>query len=259
MFELRVAFLKAAALAATLALAMPAALAQPNALSDQQRQAVEQVVKEYLLKNPELIQEALIELERRQQELQKAAQRTAIQQERQTLLYSPRSNVVGNPSGDVTVVEFFDYNCGYCKRALGDMRALLKGDPKVRIVLKDFPVLGPDSIEASRVALAAKQQLKGDKLFEYHSRLMETRGRVNGERALALAKDMGLDLARIQKDMEADEIRAALQENMTLADKLGLTGTPAFVIGEEIIAGAVGLEPIRSVVASTRQCGKAVC
>jgi protein-disulfide isomerase len=252
--------LAAAAMAsAALLFATPAALAQSGALNQAQREAVEQVIKEYLLKNPELIQDAIMELERRQQEAQKTAQQTALREERTTLLHSPRGNVVGNLSGDVTLVEFFDYNCGYCKRALTDLRSLLKADPKLRVVLKDFPVLGPDSVEASRVALAAKQQLKGDKLFDYHIKLMETRGRVNGERAQAVAREMGLDMARLQKDLESEEVRATIQENMMLGDKLGLTGTPAFVIGEEIIAGAVGLEPIRKVVASTRQCGKAVC
>ncbi|MDQ4137114.1 MAG: DsbA family protein, partial [Pseudomonadota bacterium] len=172
---------------------------------------------------------------------------------------SPHGNLVGNPQGDVTLVEFFDYNCGYCKRALADLRTLMKGDPKLRVVLKDFPVLGPESVEASRVGLAVKQQISGDKLFDYHTRLMETRGRVNGERAMAVAREMGLDMARLQKDLDHPEVRAALEENMELGDKLGLTGTPAFVIGEEVISGAVGLEPLRKIVAATRQCGKAVC
>ena len=248
-----------AALLALLALAAPPAVAQTNALTEPQKKAVEQIVKDFLIANPEVIQEAIVELERRQQEAQKTAQKDALESERQTLLYSPRGNIVGNPSGDVTLVEFFDYNCGYCKRALTDIRTLMKADPKLRVVLKDFPVLGPESVEASRVGLAAKQQLSGEKLFDYHIRVMETRGRVNGERALQVAKEMGLDMARLQRDMDHTEVRAALQENMTLGDKLGLTGTPAFVIGDEVIAGAVGLEPIRKVVASTRQCGKATC
>ena len=113
----------------------------------------------------------------------------------------------------------------------------MKADPKLRVVLKDFPVLGPDSVEASRVALAVKNQLKGDKLFDYHVKLMETRGRVNGERAIAVAKEMGVDMARLQKDMEAAEVRAAIQENVALGDKLGLTGTPAFIVGDEVISG----------------------
>ena len=135
----------------------------------------------------------------------------------------------------------------------------MKADPKLRVVLKDFPVLGPDSVEASRIGVAAKQQLKGDRLFEYHTKLMETRGRVNGERAVAVAKEMGLDLAKLQKDAEADEAKAALQENVALGDKLGLTGTPAFVIGDEVISGAVGIEPMRKTIAGVRQCGRATC
>ncbi|HEY8564913.1 MAG TPA: DsbA family protein [Beijerinckiaceae bacterium] len=225
----------------------------------QQRKAIEQIVRDYLIKNPEVLQDALVELEKRQQEAQKVAQTGAVREARETLVNSPRGIIVGNPQGDVTLVEFFDYNCGYCKRALSDVRALMKNDPKLRVVLRDFPVLGPESLEASRVALAAKQQLKGEKLLDYHVRLMETRGRVNGERAKAVAKEMGLDLARLDKDVEAAEVRDAIQENVTLGDKLGLTGTPAFIIGEEVIAGAVGVDPLRKVVAGVRQCGKATC
>ncbi|KMO30323.1 DSBA oxidoreductase [Methylobacterium tarhaniae] len=237
--------------------AAPAPAAAP--MSDAQRQAIEGVVRDYLLKNPEILQEAMTELEKRQQEAQKVAQASALKETRDTLHNSPHGFVAGNPNGDVTLVEFFDYNCGYCKRALTDIQTLIKGDPKLKVVLRDFPVLGPDSLEASKVALAAKQQLKGDKLFDYHIRLLESRGRVNGERAIAVAKEMGLDVAKLQKDMQAPDIQAALQENVGLGDKLGLSGTPAFIIGDEIIPGAVGVEPIRKTVAGMRQCGHATC
>ena len=121
-------------------------------------------------------------------------------------------------------------------------------------------MLGPDSVEASRVALAVKNQLQGDKLFDYHVSVMETRGRVNGERALAVAKEMGLDMARLQKDMDgAGGAARRCRRTSALGDKLGLTGTPAFIVGDEIIPGAVGLEPLKQVVASVRQCGKANC
>jgi protein-disulfide isomerase len=245
------------ALAGALAVAGTAAAQAP--FTPEQRQAIGDVVRDYLLKNPEVLQEVMTELERRQQETQKAAQAAALGQSREALLNGANDFAAGNPSGDLTVVEFFDYNCGYCKRALADLQALIKGDPKIRVVLKDFPVLGPESVEASRVGLAVKQQLSGERLFDYHTRLMETRGRVNRERALAVAKEMGLDMARLQKDIDHPEVGAALQENMELGDKLGLTGTPAFVIGEEVISGAIGLDPLRKIVASTRQCGKAVC
>jgi protein-disulfide isomerase len=216
-------------------------------------------VKDYLLKNPEVLTEVIAELEKRQAEAQRVAQAGALKETRQTLLNAPHSFVVGNPSGDVTLVEFFDYNCGYCKQALADVRTLLKADPNLRVVLKDFPVLGPDSVEASRVALAAGKQLQGERLFDYHVKLMDNRGRVNGERALSVAKDMGLDMARLQKDMQGQDVQAALQENMGLGDKLSLSGTPAFIIGDQIIPGAVGLAPLKQVVANVRQCGKASC
>jgi len=253
------AHLRPAALAGAAVLLPALAFAQPAPFTEGQREAIGSIIREYLLKNPEVLQEAIAELERRQQEAQKAAQAAALRGSREALLHSPRDIVAGNPAGDVTLVEFFDYNCGYCKRALTDLRGLVKADPKLRVVLKDFPVLGPESLEASRVSLAAKQQLPDDKLFEYHAKLMETRGRVNGERALAVAREMGLDMAKLQKDIEGPEVRAALQENVKLGDQLGLTGTPAFVIGDEIISGAVGLEPLKRTLAGVRQCGKAVC
>lgn len=248
-----------AALLAGLALLPAFALAQMPSFDGPQRQAIEQIIREYLVKNPEVLQEAIAELERRQQESQKLAQRSAVQEMRDTIAASYGSTVVANPAGDATLVEFFDYNCGYCKRALADLRTLIKADPKLRVVLKDFPVLGPESLEASRVALAVKQQFKGEKLFDYHAKLMETRGRINGERAIAVAREMGADIARLQKDAESDEVKRAIQENVALADRLGLTGTPAFIVGEDVVSGAVGVEPLRKAIASVRQCGQATC
>ncbi|MGO4571799.1 DsbA family protein [Microvirga sp. 2TAF3] len=237
----------------------PSAMAQKAEFSDQQRQAIGEIVRDYLLKNPELLQEVIAELEKRQAESQRVAQASALKETRQSLLNAPHSLVVGNPSGDVTLVEFFDYNCGYCKQALNDLQTLVKSDPKLRVVLKDFPVLGPDSVEASRVSLAVKNQLQGEKLFDYHVKVLGARGRVNGERAMSVAKEMGLDMARLQKDMAGPEVLSALQENAGLGDKLSLTGTPAFIIGDEVIPGAVGLEPLKQVVANVRRCGKANC
>jgi protein-disulfide isomerase len=249
---------QAVALFGALAVA-PAAQAQNAVFNEQQKQAIGEVVREYLLKNPEVLAEVISELEKRQAEAQQTAQASALKETKQTLLNAPHSYVAGNPSGDVTLVEFFDYNCGYCKKALADVQTLMKGDPKLRVVLKDFPVLGPDSVEASRVALAVKNQLQGQKLFDYHVKVLETRGRVGGERAMAVAKEMGVDMAKLQKDLDSAEVRNALQENMALGDKLNLTGTPAFIIGETVIPGAVGIEPLKQVVDNVRACGKATC
>ena len=251
-------FIRTAALAAV-ALAPLAASAQGTAMPSEQRKAIGEIVREYLIANPEVIQEALQELEKRQAEAQRATQREALTASREALEKSPNDFVVGNPNGDITLVEFFDYNCGYCKRALGDLRQLVAADPRLKIVLKDFPVLGPESLEAARVALAARRQLKGDKLFDFHATLIESRGRINAERGLEVAKEFGLDLARLKKDIDGPHVKAAIQENVLLGDRLGLTGTPAFILGDEIISGAGGAEPLTKAIASTRQCGKAVC
>ncbi len=240
--------------------AAPAARAQDKPLfTDQQKSAIGALVREYLINNPEVIQEALTELDARQKSAEKAATKKALSDLQATLISSPRNIVIGNPSGDVTLVEFFDYNCGYCKRSLADIRDLVKNDPKLRVVIRDFPVLGPDSVEASFVAVAAKNQLKGDKYFDFHQKLLESKGRVGKEKALAVAKDMGLDTAKLQKDMESAETRAAIEETMKIGDSLKLQGTPAFVVGDEIIFGSVGLDPLRNSISAVRQCGKATC
>ncbi len=245
-----------AALALGLALIGGPAIAQAP---QPDRAQIEKIVRDYLLANPEVIQDALQELERRQQDAQRQAQANAVKAERQALIASPHDTVIGNPKGDVTMVEFFDYNCGFCKRASADIEALIKSDPNLRVVLKDFPVLGPDSVEASLVSVAVRSQLPGERMYEFHRRLMDSRGRVTKDRALALAKEMGVDVARLQKEMETPQVRQVLSDAMTLGDKLSLTGTPAFVIGDEVVFGAVGVEALRSTITGVRQCGKASC
>lgn len=232
------------------------ALAQMPA---EQRSAIEGVIRDYLLKNPEILQEALQELERRQQEAQKNAAANAVRSERETLLNSPNHVVVGNPKGDVTIVEFYDYNCGFCKRAVADLHAMVKADPNLRVVLKDFPVLGPDSVEASLIAVAAKNQLTPERYWDFHVKLMSATGRITKDRAIAVAREFGADPLRLERDAQAPQTRQAIAETVELGDKLGLTGTPAFVIGDEIVFGAVGEDRLKSVVASVRQCGKAAC
>ena len=251
----------ALALAATLALGgtLAASAQEAAPFTDAQRKAIEAIIKDYLVKNPDVLQEAIAEGEKRQLETQRLAQAAALKESHEALVNGPHDVVAGNPSGDVTLVEFFDYNCGYCRKALGDVQALIKADPKLRVVIKDFPVLGPESVEASQVAVAVKQQLKGEKLFEFHQKLLESKGRVNGARAIQVAKDLGVDTAKLQKDAAGPEVKAALTENRALGDKLGLSGTPAFVIGDEIIPGAVGVEPIAKTIKDVRQCGHASC
>jgi protein-disulfide isomerase len=153
----------------------------------------------------------------------------------------------------VTLVEFFDYNCGFCKRALSDMVALLHDDPKLKIVLKELPILGPESIEAARVAVAVRMEdPSGKKYLSFHQQLLGGRGPVGKERALMAALDQGLNLAALERDMASDEVRATIAENIKLASAVGISGTPGYVIGNNLLLGAVGITALRARIAAAR-------
>src|SRR5205085_5712861 len=162
----------------------------------------------YLLKHPEVLQEALAEIERRQEQEQAEKHKGAVKNNAQLLFSSARQVTLGNPQGDVTFVEFFDYNCGYCKRAMADMLDLMKNDGKLKFVLKEFPVLGEGSVQAAQVAAAVRMQDKsgGKKYLEFHQKLLGGRGQADKARALAVAKEDGFDVARIEKDIAGDEV-----------------------------------------------------
>jgi protein-disulfide isomerase len=225
-----------------------------------QRIEIESIIHEYLLAHPEVLQEALAELEKRQAAADAEKHQAAVKDNAKDLFNSSRQVVIGNAQGDATMVEFFDYNCGYCKRAMSDMFDLLKNDPKLKIVLKEFPVLGPGSVEAAQVAVAVRMQDKtgGKKYLEFHQKLLGGRGQADRARAIAVAKEVGLDMAQLDKDMKSDEVRSTLEENFHLAETLGLNGTPSYVIGDDVVIGAVGLDTLKEKV-STARCGKATC
>src|ERR1043166_8520601 len=237
------------ALSAALALAGLPAAAQN--FSAPQRSEIEQVIREYLLKHPEVLQEAMSELEKKQQLAETEKARSAIKNHSDVLFNSPRQVVLGNPQGDVTFVEFFDYNCGYCKRALIDMVELMGKDPKLKVVLKEFPVLGPSSVEAAQVAVAVRMQ-DPKKYLDFHQKLLLGRGQADKARALAVAKEVGLDTARIERDLKSDEVAKTLEESMKLAEALGLNGTPSYVIGNDVVIGAVGLQTLSQKVQAAR-------
>ena len=240
-------------------LALPAAPAQAQSFSAPQRTEIERIVKDYLLSHPELLQDIMNELEKRQTIADAEKHRASIKEHGAQLFTSPRQVTLGNPQGDVTVVEFFDYNCSYCKRAMSDMLDLLKDDGKLKFVLKEFPVLGEGSIQAAQVAAAVRMQDKsGKKYLEFHQKLLGGRGQADRTRALAAAKDVGLDMARLEKDMASDEVKATLEESFKLADALGLNGTPSYVVGTDVVVGAVGFEKLKEKVNAAR-CGKATC
>jgi protein-disulfide isomerase len=247
----------AAALIAGAAIFSTHAIAQ--SITPAQRTEIEAIIKDYLLKNPELMQEVMQELEKRQALAETEKARGAIAANKEAIFNSPRQVTLGNPKGDVTMVEFFDYNCGYCKRAMADMMELLKSDPNLRVVLKEFPVLGEGSVQAAQVAAALTLQDKsGKKYLDFHQKLLSGRGQADKTRALAAAKEAGADMARLEKDMAGAEVRAALEESFKLAETLGLNGTPSYVINNDVVIGAVGLSTLKEKI-STARCGKPTC
>jgi len=248
--------LTGAGAAALMMLALPVAAQE---FSAPQKSEIERIIKDYIVSHPEVLQEAIAELDKRQAAADLEKAKNAVAGNAETLFNSSRQVVLGNPKGDVTMVEFFDYNCGFCKRAMADMLELLKDDPKLRIILKEFPVLGPGSVEAAKVAVAVRMQDKtGKKYLDFHQKLLGGRGQADKARALAVAKEAGMDMKRIDTDLASDEVKVSIEESLKLAETLGLNGTPSYIVGADVVIGAVGLDALRTKVSMAR-CGKSMC
>jgi protein-disulfide isomerase len=230
-----------------------------QSFSSPQRSEIEKIIREYLIQHPDVLQDAMNELEKKQAAEEAEKHQAAVKENSEEIFNSSRQVTLGNAQGDVSFVEFFDYNCAYCKRAMADMLDLMKTDPKLKVVLKEFPVLGPGSVEAARVAVAVRMQDKGGKKYlEFHQKLLGGRGQADKARALAVAKEVGMDMARLERDMASDEVKVTLADNLKLAEKLGLNGTPSYVIGPNVVVGAVGLDKLKENV-NTARCGKVAC
>lgn len=236
-------------IAATLAIALMGGAASAQALDEER---VKALALEAIRENPEIIVEALETLQARQAEAEQAALGDMIAARRDELVNDPNAPVTGAPDGDVAVVEFFDYNCPYCKRAAEPVAQLLEGDRGVRLVHREWPILGEGSVFAARAALAAREQ---GKYAEMHEALMSHSGRVDEAATLAAAERLGLDLAKLRKDMEAPEVEAHIAQSMALARALGVNGTPAFVIGDALAPGLIPIEELRRLVAAAREEG----
>jgi protein-disulfide isomerase len=233
--------------------------AAAQSFNDTQRSDIEAIVKNYLIAHPEVLEEAMNELSKRQAAAEEQKHQESIAKNADTIFNSPRGVMLGNKDGDVTFVEFFDYNCGYCKRAMADMLDLLKNDHRLKVVLKEFPVLSEGSVEAAKVAVAVRMQdPTGQKYLDFHQKLLGGRGPADKARAMAAAKDAGLDTARIEKDMQSPEVKATIEENFKLAEDMGMNGTPSYVIGKQVVVGAVGLDGLKEKIGVAR-CGKATC
>jgi protein-disulfide isomerase len=214
---------------------------------------VGEIVKGYFIDHPAAVGQILAELIKRRQSSMASAggksapdRSAAVATNAAELFSSSHQVTLGDPQGDVTLVEFFDYNCGFCKRALSDTLALVRDDPNLKIVLKEFPILGPGSMEAARIAIAVRMQdPDGRKYLAFHQELLGSPGPASREKALAAAKDQDLDMARIEADAASDEVGATLSEDMKLASALGFAGTPSYVVGREVVPGAVGLAALK--------------
>jgi protein-disulfide isomerase len=192
-------------------------------------------IHDYLVKNPEVLVEMSSALDKRPAEEQDAQQKKAIGKNADTIFRSPETPVAANPDGDVTVVEFFDYNCGFCKRAMPEVLKIVGDDKKVKLVLKELPIFGDDSEAAAKAALAAKKQ---GKYYEMHQKLFSEPGKADLEKALRVAQELGLDVEQLKKDMDDQSVKDALAENRALAEELGVQGTPYTLVGDIVVAGA---------------------
>lgn len=234
-------------------LATPALAFDIDAMSAEERAAFREEVRAYLLENPEVLMEAIAVLERRDAAAQVANDQTLVATNREALFEDGYSHVGGNPEGDITFVEFFDYKCGYCKKAHPEVQALLAADGNIRIIYKEFPILGEESLLASRFAIAT-QIVAGEEAYgKLHDALYEMRGNVTEAALTSLATELGLDAAAIAGGMSDPRIDEIISENHALAQRMQITGTPTFVMGDQLVRGYVPLTAMEQIVQELRE------
>jgi protein-disulfide isomerase len=214
-------------------------------------------VERYLLAHPDVIDRVSAALADQKEWARRTRDREVVASIQDDIFSSPSDPVLGNPEGDVTLVELFDYNCAYCRSSMPEIAALLAEDKQLRLVLKECPILSPGSVQAARVGVLVAKE--GGDYWAFHEALFSGRGQVDGEVALKAAAALGLDPASLRTDLAAADVTEVLDKNYEIADALGVTGTPTFIIGDEIISGAVGYEALRGRVESMRKCGRTSC
>jgi len=224
-------------------------LAAPD-LAPAQREAIEGVIHDYLLRNPDVLLEALRAAEEKLNHDADIKAAKVLNDRESEVFEDHATPVAGNPRGDVTIVEFFDYRCPYCKQVLPSLQALLREDHNLRFLYKELPVLGPQSVTAAHAALAAQRQGKYE---AFHNAMMATKGQITDDTVYKIAGSVGLDVERLKQDMSAPEIEQALKANLALADALNIHGTPGFIIGKHIVPGAVDLDALRNMIADARK------
>ncbi|MEM7709654.1 MAG: DsbA family protein [Pseudomonadota bacterium] len=234
------------------ALLAAALLAAPATAEDLTADEVKQLALQAILENPEIVMEAVAILQSREAAEAEEAAQASLSDNRDLLERDPNAPVFGNPDGDVTVVEFFDYNCPYCRRVGPEVDALLATDDNIRVVYREFPILGEGSTFAARAALAAREQ----GLYpEMHEALMAASGRVDERAVMQVAADVGLDVDKLRVDMDAPAVQAHINTTLQLAASLGFNGTPAFVVGDATAPGLLDTDQLRDLVAAAREDG----
>ncbi|MEO1018376.1 MAG: DsbA family protein [Pseudomonadota bacterium] len=224
----------------------------PAAAQDERSvEEIEQIVRDYLLREPEIVYEAIQALQARQQAAESERRRASLVAFQEQIFEDPNDPVAGNPEGDVTLVEYFDYQCGYCRRMAPAMQALLEDDPNLRLVFKELPVLGPNSMVAARAAMALSR-IAPEHYLSYHFALMHTSD-LSEDTILAEAEELGVDADALMAEMESAPVAEAIQTNLQIAGELGINGTPSFVIGETIIPGAIPINQLTQLIEQQRQ------
>jgi protein-disulfide isomerase len=236
----------------------PQAISVASADSAVDRKEVEVIIREFLAKNPEVLLEMQQALETKQREEQRVANLEVIKSAKDEIFNAAYDGYVGNPNGKTTIVEFYDYNCGFCKRAQEDMQALTASDPDLRFVLKEFPILGPDSQKAHVVSMAFRT-LMPEKYGEFHNQLLGGQGRASEAAAIKIALSLGVDEAKLREEMKNPAINEAFAKTYDLANRLSITGTPSYVVGNEVVFGALGQEVLGEKIAAAKACGDATC
>lgn len=234
------------------AMILSAGLALADEFTEKQKAEIGAIVRQYLLDNPEVLVEVSQELEKRQQEQQAQQRQGAIGENAAQIFRGEGDLVAGNPKGDVTVVEFFDYNCSWCKRGLPEVLALIKEDENVRLVMKEFPIFGDNSEYAARAALASAEQ---GKYWDFHLALLSHEGKVSKQTVDEIAVAKGLDLARLKTDMEKPEIHANIERNRQIGRAMAIDGTPAFIVDGTVIPGYVPKSSLAAAIDEIRKGG----
>jgi protein-disulfide isomerase len=213
------------------------------------RQQIEQIVHDYIMAHPDVLIAALRQAEDKLHKDDEAKASKAVAEHKNEVFNDPATPVGGNPHGNVTLVEFFDYRCPYCKQVEPSLEAMLKQDPQLRLVYKEFPILGPASLTAAKAAIAAQAQGKYD---AFHAAMMAAHGNITDDTVYRIAGSVGLDIDRLKHDMASPAVAQAIKANLKLADTLDIRGTPAFVIGNKMVPGAVSLDELKGIVADAR-------